>query len=368
MVRRRGSSMAGVAVSSESAMRHSVVWSCVDHHASTISTMPLDVYRRTPDGRVELPTPALFERPEPERSLTEWLWAVQASVELHGNAFALKVYGSGGRVESAILLDPVKVSAWRERSGLVRFQIDGREVAAADMWHFRAKVLAGKVLGLSTLSAAREAVGMGAAVEAYLARWFGDGAHPSAVWETDRAVNKEQAQTIKDRIMAATADNREPLVVGMGLKYKQMQMSPADSAFLDVANLNATDLCRFFDVYPETISVSPPGGTSLTYSNRQDRAIDQLAYKTGPRLARLEEALTSLLPRGEFAKFNVDALLRTDLASRYAAHERAIRIGMASVNERRALEDMPPVADGDRMLWPPYSLLLETEEAPDAPA
>jgi phage portal protein BeeE len=62
---------------------------------------------------------------------------------------------------------------------------------------------------------------------------------------------------------------------------------------------------------------------------------------------RIETALSALLSSTTTVKFNAAALVRTDLLSRYQAHESAIRAGWKLRSEVRDLEDLPPVAGID---------------------
>jgi hypothetical protein len=62
-----------------------------------------------------------------------------------------------------------------------------------------------------------------------------------------------------------------------------------------------------------------------------------------PYLTKIEEHFTGLLPRPQFAKFNLDALLRADTLARYQAHAIALTNGIKTVTEIREHEDMPPL-------------------------
>jgi HK97 family phage portal protein len=128
-----------------------------------------------------------------------------------------------------------------------------------------------------------------------------------------------------------------------------MQVSPNESQFLETIKANADDVARFFFRRP------PGEGGQVTYANVEARSLDLLTYTVGPWLVRLERSLSRLRARPRFVKFNADALLRVDLLSRYKAHDIAIRGGFASPDERRRLEDLPPVPGGagQQFLWPP---------------
>ncbi|WSA68470.1 phage portal protein [Streptomyces sp. NBC_01799] len=55
---------------------------------------------------------------------------------------------------------------------------------------------------------------------------------------------------------------------------------------------------------------------------------------------------TFLLPPGEYRRFDVDARLRAKTKDRYEAYASAINNGFMSRDEVRALEDLPPLANG----------------------
>jgi HK97 family phage portal protein len=71
------------------------------------------------------------------------------------------------------------------------------------------------------------------------------------------------------------------------------------------------------------------------------------------RLKRIEQALEKqlLTPRdrsqGVTIEFNLEGLLRADSAARALFYARMTQIGVMTINEVRALENLPPVQDGD---------------------
>jgi phage portal protein BeeE len=62
-----------------------------------------------------------------------------------------------------------------------------------------------------------------------------------------------------------------------------------------------------------------------------------------PWIVRLEGALSRLLPRPQFAKFNLDAFLRSALRDRYESYKTGIETGFLEVNEVRAWENLDPI-------------------------
>jgi hypothetical protein len=62
-------------------------------------------------------------------------------------------------------------------------------------------------------------------------------------------------------------------------------------------------------------------------------------------IIRLERAFSFLLPRPQYLKFNVDALQRADLKTRYDAYRVALgaNVPFLEVDEAREKEDLPPM-------------------------
>jgi hypothetical protein len=71
-----------------------------------------------------------------------------------------------------------------------------------------------------------------------------------------------------------------------------------------------------------------------------------MKYTVNPWLVKLETALGQLLPRGQFVKFNADAVLRPTTKARYDSYAVAIDKGFLTVDEVRELEDRPPLPAG----------------------
>jgi len=87
---------------------------------------------------------------------------------------------------------------------------------------------------------------------------------------------------------------------------------------------------------------------SRTYSNVQEEAINLIKFSLGGHLARFEQALTQLLPRGTWVKANLDSILRSDTKTRYEAHAIALGSKFLTVDEVRELEDRPPLTPAQR--------------------
>jgi HK97 family phage portal protein len=344
------------AVTNDQALRLSAVYACVDKITSITSAFPVDTYRPTETGRIATPLPPVIASPSSQVDALDWRASVIAAWLLRGNAYGLVVDVQGGVPTHVELIDDSRVKAERARpSAPVTWKVDGVEKKrwpAGDLWHAPGRIWdASSPLGVSVLEYARLTAGLGLATQRFGSDFFDAGGHPTSLVIGDGEVNEDMAKRVKSRFRAAAA-GREPVVMGGGWKYEQVQIAPNESQFLDTIKANATDVARFFGV-PATI-IDAPSGSGMTYNNATQKADDLLKFTINGWVIRLERALTKLLVAPEFVKCNVDALLRADTSGRYMAYDRGLRDGFLSVNDVRRLEDMPPIPDGDQYLWPPY--------------
>jgi HK97 family phage portal protein len=332
------STYAAVAVNPTTALQHSTVWACVNLIAGAISTMPLYAYRK--GDRDPLPDlPPLLRQPSATMNLPDWLYAALQSLLLRGNCYGLIVdrAGAGLLPAQVELLAPDRVAV-NVPNGAVEYRIDGQVVDPASIWHVKAYTSAGNVVGLSPIAHARQAVGLGLAVEKFGAEFFGKGGIPVGVLSTPNRVDQQLADIWRDRWKAL---GRDIAVLGDGASFQPITISPEESQFLETTRANVATVARYFGVQSEL--VGGESGGSLTYANVEQRALDFLQFGLAPWLVRLETAISALLSSTTTVKFNAGALVRTDLLTRYQAHESAIRAGWKTRNEVRDLEDLAPL-------------------------
>ena len=336
--------------SAESSLQSVAVRAAVDLLASMASELPLDVYRGRGSDRVQLPTPEQLEDPDSSgHGLEDWCYRVMVSWLLRGNLYGHVVQsGPGGALQQVDILHPDRVSPEIDRqTGLVRWFVEGREVPMPEMLHRRVNPVPGLELGLSPIEYHMWTIGLSLTATRFGLQWFRDGAHPGGILsQTDKPLDAEQAKTAKDRFMAALRGSREPVVLGKGWQWQQLQINPEESQFLETQKYSAAECARIFGPGVPTILGYETGDTQ-TYANVVDRDLHLLKYTLNKWLRRLERLLSEFLPRSQYARFNRDALLQTNTLQRYQAHAIALDKRFVTVNEVRNLEDLPAVEWGD---------------------
>lgn len=338
---------AGVTVGPDQAMRLSALWSCVNLLASTVSTLPVDIYRRGEREPIE-PLPLILQEPASGQVLSEWLYAVMQSLLLRGNAYGVVTARSGATLlpSQVELVSPDAVGVQVKEDGSILYRVNGKEISRDDVWHVRAFVQPGSVLGASPVEYARQAIGLGIATEQFGARYFGDGSAPSGVLSTPAQLGPEQlAQLDAKWKHLHSGTNRAAAVVSGDVKWQPIAIQPDESQFVESMRFNVAQIARLYNVPPEM--VGGEAGNSLTYANVESQALHFLKFSVSPWLIRLETALNRLLPRNQYTKFVTGGLLKADTKTRFEAYNLALQGGYLTVDEIRELEDRPPLEQED---------------------
>jgi phage portal protein BeeE len=134
------------------------------------------------------------------------------------------------------------------------------------------------------------------------------------------SLDQTQAKVAKERFLAALRGTREPVVLGKGWKYQQVQVSPEESQFLATQGYTEAQCARIFGPgFAEVLGYE--SGGSMTYANVESRSAHLLVYSLNKWFTRLERLLTEMLPRPQYARINRDAMLQSTTLDRYRAHE-----------------------------------------------
>lgn len=268
------------------------------------------------------------------------------SLAARGNAFWLVTRGSEGQVVNVDLLDPllVAVEPLPGRRG-VRYHVDGKTYGRESIRHLALLRLPGRIEGLGPVQAAQRQLAGALAQRDYADSWFDRPGAVDAVLKTDQHLTAEQARAYKTQWIESQSVNNGPAVLGAGLTYQPLHLKPEELQWLEAQKFGITGIARLFGI-PSSYMLAPVEGMSLTYKNQEQEDISFVRFTLMRYLREIEEAVSSLLPRTQLARWNVDALLRTDTHTRYQAHEIGLRAGFLTAGEVRAIEGLDPLPAG----------------------
>lgn len=356
-------SWSGTSVDQSTALRLGAVYSCVRLLSDTISTLPADTYIRRDGNRVPYrPKPTWVDNPDTGVTRDDHIQQVVVSMLLDGNAFVRVLRNDAGDVLSLTCLPPQLVEPRRNARGMIEYLVDDQTIVpAAGMLHITELRKPGELRGVSRIQEAKQTLGLASALDEFAARFFGQGSNASGVIEYPDGLTKEQAE---DLVAAWELGHKglrkahRPGVLFGGAKFTKTSVDNEQSQFLQSRQFAVEEVARIFRVPPHMIGVTTPG--AMSYASVEQNAIQFAQYTLRPILAKLEAAYSSLLmPAAAFIKWNLDGILRGDLASRYQAYSTGMQSGFLSINDIHRLEDLSPVGGGDVYRVPLANVNLE---------
>lgn len=329
----------------EQALANSAVWSCVGMIANSVALMALKTYSGIGDIPKRVPDPPIVSNPSSGITQSDFLHQIVVSLLLRGNSYAhISAFDGMMRPSQVELLDPDSVQP-RMVNGQIEYWQQGNQIPTREVWHIRGMTLPGSKVGMSPIAYGALAMGVELSAAKFARDFFDDGGVPKAVLESDMNVTQEQARTLKERLIAATR-NREPVALGSGVKYVPISVKPDESQFIATQENAVATVARFFWMPPEMIGGS--GGGSMTYANREQRAIDYATYTVAPWLKRIEDAYFPMLPKPHYVAFDEANLLRTDAETQAKVDVQMIAGKIVVPSEVRARRNMPPMTDAQK--------------------
>jgi len=335
----------------EGALRSSAVWFCANKIAYSMAMMRPQTYRGAGPGdqggavAVKTPVPPMLQSPSATQKTFGWTYSQWISLQLRGNAWGL-ILGRDklGYPTQIELQHPDTVKQRINAQGVKEIRVNNELVDTADVWHAAIHVMPGADLGMSTIKYAATTTRTAQAAEAFGLSYFQDGAHPSAMLTNKNAnkISQEQAQSVKEKFVAALHGTREPVVMGGGWEYAALQINPEDSQFLQLMDAKGADICRFFGMMPSMGGYGTPN-SSITYQNVEQSTMDFLTYPMTPWIIQQEEWQTDWVPRGQYVKLDTSPLLRTDFLTRMTGYHMMIGSRGWTQDEVRAMEDYAPM-------------------------
>lgn len=352
-------SHAGVPVNEGSVLALSAVWACVNLLAGTIASLPLVIYRTDARGSrtVAKDHPlyrVLRDSPNFDQTAMDFWEGGAAALELRGNLHA-RIERAGGRV---IALHPIFNPAVRrlpDGSLRYRWSEDGKTYDEPQENVFHVRGFGGSPLGgLSTLSYGRQAFGLQTAINTAAQTTFANGVRASGVMTMQKFLTGDQRgpveKALQDKYAGAMNAGRPMLLEG-GMTWQQITINPDDAQMLESRNFGVEEIARFFGVPPHMIGHTA-GNTQLGSSiEEQGRGFEKFTLRK--RLKRIEQAaMKQLLTPADRAagitiEFNLEGLFRGDSKGRAAFYQSGLQNGWMTINEVRALENMPAVAGGE---------------------
>jgi len=364
-----GTGISWTQASPQTALAVAAVYRALAVYADLISTLPVRRYRG--DWEI-LPEPPFVAAPHGASvGWTDELGQVIWSLLLRGNAYLVVTSTDWtGYPSTWWCANPDQVTVERAETGGVQYRVrvDGfatPEIVYVDphpteLLHLRWQTPPGAYQGVGILDAAG---GPGGALTASqnAERYATDltaNPTPPAVLTHPLRLNAQQATDLQNQWANSVGRARAvPAVLSGGITYAPLQVTAQDVQLIESRKYNATQVATLFGLPP--YMVGGDLGSSLTYATVEGENTRLWTDALQPMAIRLQRGIGgSWTPAGQRLVLVPDAILRSQTLDRYQAHKIGLEAGFLTVDEVRALENLPPLE-----LEPPPPAVPTTQPA-----
>lgn len=360
-----GNDVVTVASSKDVAMTFSAVFACFRVLAETFASVPIHEYKKLPNGdRIQTNDtglyPILHGKANDEMSSYNFKEASMYQLCGGGDAISIRSFNYAGGLTALTPIERQNIRVDRDKDTKKLIYIVNndysRPYSRDEVFHVPGPSVNG-IIGMSIIEYAASAIKLGLNYEKFGNKFYENGAMPSGAFEHPTSLNKEAY----DRLKAGLKENYSgmtnagvPMLLEDGLKYNPFTMKLVDAEYLTSRKFEVEEICRYCRVPLHLIQ----NLDRATNNNIEHQSLEFAMYTMLPHFKRWEEAINTFLltdywsRQGYYFEFDMNAMVRGDIESRYRAYAIARQWGWASANDILRLENLPRIPNGDIYLQP----------------
>lgn len=346
--------------STNRALLLSTVYRCVEVISDSIAQLPLEPYKIDAAGyKIKFtshPTYKLLNsEPNCRMSRFTFIKTLIVSTLLKGNGYAYIERDNEGNAVALHYIPSELVTVIKPKTlkDNIAYSITGigNVVEACNMIHILNFTYDG-VEGISTLSHAKNTLGLASDSEAHASGFFKGGANLAGILTVQSTLTSKQKNDLKSSWQSAFSPSiGQPNGVAVlegNMQFEPITVNPSDAQLLETRQFNVIDICRFFGVSP----VKAFDLSKSSYSTVEATNISFLTDTLSPLLEKIElEFERKLYKPSEKdsidVRFDTARLLRADKQSLANYYNTLFNIGVVSANDIRRELDMQAIEGGD---------------------
>lgn len=360
-----GESIAGTTVNKETALTFSGYASAVKILSEDIAKLSKGVFKITDKGKeVDFTHPAYnLIHNESNPLMTSFVCheTIMMNALGHGNGYGFIDRDKKANPVQIIPLISEKVNPLIV-SGEMFYEVDAdgfreRKIPSEDMIHISGFSYDGLV-GKGLLSYAKEVIGQGMAQQQFGSRFFSNGGNMSAVLEHPGKLNADTAERLRKQWSAnyeGLTKAHKTAVLEEGMKYNRISVNPEEAQMIESKTFSVRDMSRITRIPPHMLGDL----ADATFSNVEQMSTEYVQNALLPWIKKFEQEYRKKLLKevekeknSHVIKFNVDTLLRGDIATRGDFYVKMLNNGVFSPNEVRQLENLNKRDGGDTYMTP----------------
>ncbi len=192
--------------------------------------------------------------------------------------------------------------------------------------------------GDSVINYSARSMGIGLAQQQLSAKFFEKGNIIRDFFKTPNELSDAAYDRLKKELTEknqGVENHRTPLLEG-GVEYGTVSIKAEDFQLIASQQLTVVDIARWMNVPPDKLF----DWTKVSYSSMEQSSANYALQTIAPYTSNIEQELTVKLPnpgKGEYARFNLDALIRADAIAKADSLGKLTNAGIFDRNEARAM-------------------------------
>lgn len=362
--------IAGISVNEATALGNSALFRGVSLVAGTLAGLPMNSW--TGEGTARKKVPSIFDDPDGPDGQTVFEWKETAFVHLilHGRCGALKIFNAAGGLVGLKLVSPLSWSVetptaeeyeknalpvggmWFKMTMTDKTQV---RLDATKFWYVPSMSTDG-ILGRGVINTARQSVATALAGDKAAAKAFSSGALISglATPEEEGALEPNDLTEIRRQIDNAVTgvDNAGGIaLINRVLKFTPWTMTAQQAQFIESRAFQIEEIARWTGVPPHLLMQTDKQTSWGTGVDEQNRGLSK--FVLGQWAQRFEQRASRLLARPRWVEFDFAGLERPNFAVEIdLLLKQTGNKPILTVNEARAVRNLPPVDGGNVLLEP----------------
>jgi len=343
-------------IDNDKALTLTAVWCAIRLLSESVSSLPCSVYTKQANGdKLEDSNSRIYDlikyRPNNYQNKITFFEYIMMSICTDGNSYVQIVRDGSGRPIQLLPINPDNVTVVINEGELFYQVNSGGVLDAADVLHFKTLTDDG-INGISPIDQCQKALSWGLNVEEFGDTFFKNGAKPSSVLSTDRALSEQAIERLRNSFTntySQLKNSNSTIILEEGLNFKPISISPEQAQFLASRKFSIEEVARCWNIPPHMLKDL----SKSSFNNIEMQSQEFVTYTLMPYITRIENEMNYKLFRKNelgksFIEFNVNGLLRGDVKTRNEAYKTAITNGYMSINEVRQKENLNSIEGGDK--------------------
>lgn len=340
-------------VSIDSALTVPAVSAAVSFLSRCLANLPLQAFR-VKDGspeRIRGGIDLLFNQAPNDEwtsfALRRYLWQQVFT----GGRGLLWIERSGSNIVNIWPMDPGSTVV-RRIGGRKVYNFNGKDYPAADVIDIPFLLRRDQLSVHSPIVMGAKAIQLALAMNDYASGFFAGGGVPPLALVGPMPAGAEavkRAQSDIQRVIAAAKSANDAIFpIPLGYELKPVGFDPEKGQMNEARLFQLQEIARIYGLPPVFLQDLSKG----TFSNTEQQDLHLVKHLIAQWAKALEEEVNLKVfgrrNNNRYVEHNLDALMRGDFKSRIDALARGVQSALYTPNEARALDNRPPVQNGEK--------------------